>query len=273
MRLNWLACFSLLFVSPTIWVAAADRHLAEPLPGHPGNVYLKGEKVTVPIPAGVVQWRASDLDGLVVGQGQVGPGEQRIRLGSLPIGWYRIDMGDTLRTAEAWTTAAVIARPSAPPHPDSPVCVDSATSWFSRPFRGSEVAKQEAFANLAALAGVNWIRDRLSWEHLETKPGQFAQETLYDSSASLQAKQGLQVLQVFHSTPGWAVDRAFDGQRAGQRFARDLRVHHAFCKAMAQRFKRRVAGVGTMERGQHRALWRTHHRRDVQHAEGGLSRL
>ena len=217
--------------------------MAEPLPGHPGNVYLAGEEVTVPIPAGAAQWRASDLAGEIVKQGQVEPGEERIRLGRLPIGWYRIDAGGAgggPDTSPAWTTAAVIARPSGPTPADSPVCVDSATSWFSSRYHGDEAAKQEAFANLAALAGANWIRDRLSWGQVEPEQGRFAPETLYDSSAALQTRHGLQVLQVFHSTPGWAANETLDGQRAGQRFARDLRTHHAFCKAMAQRFHGRV---------------------------------
>lgn len=240
MRLQLLVCFWLLVVSPAVWGADAGRRVAEPLPGHPGNVYLMGEEVTVPIPAGAAQWRASDLDGMVVGQGQVESGEQRIRLGRLPIGWYRIDVGDAIDTSSAWASAAVIARPLMPTPSDSPVCVDSATSWFSGRYHGEEAAKQEAFANLAALAGANWIRDRLSWGQVETARGRFAQETLYDSSASLQAKHGLEVLQVFHSTPGWAANTTLDGQHAWKRFARDLRTHYAFCKAMAQRFQGRV---------------------------------
>jgi len=237
MRLRSFMFVSLLAITPMVSVVCADRGVAEPLPGHPGNVYLMGEEVTVPAPASVTEWRAADYDGKVVRQGQVGDGENRITLGRLPIGWYRIDFGDATDKSPAWTTAAVIARPIGPTPSDSPVCVDSATSWFSSRYRGHEATTQEAFANLAALAGANWIRDRLSWGAMETERGRFAEETLYDSSASLQAKHGLRVLQVFHSTPGWAVDKTLDGQAAWQRFARDLRTHHSFCKAMAQRFR------------------------------------
>ena len=123
---------------------------------------------------------------------------------------------------------------------DSPVCVDSATAWFSRRYRGEEQAKQEAFASLAALAGVSWIRDRLSWGHVEPKQGEFAPETLYDSSAELQAKHELKVLQVFHNTPGWAIDKTLDGRQAWKRFSRDLRHHYRFCRAMAERFRGRI---------------------------------
>ncbi|MBL7044538.1 MAG: hypothetical protein ISR77_38280 [Pirellulaceae bacterium] len=240
MCLRSLVFLSLLVVTPVVSVVGADRRVVEPLPGHPGNVYMMGDEVTVPVPASVTEWRASDYNGKVVSQGQVGAGEDRITLGRLPIGWYRIDFGDAPGTSPAWTTAAVIARPAGPTPSDSPVCVDSATSWFSSRYRDHEEATQEAFANLAALAGANWIRDRLSWGAIETEQGRFAEESLYDSSASLQAKHGLKVLQVFHSTPGWAVDKTLDGQAAWQRFARDLRTHYAFCKAMAERFKGNV---------------------------------
>ena len=66
MRLQFLMCFWLFAVSPTVWVAGADRQVARPLPDHPGNVFLSGEEVTLPVPAGVVQWRATDLDGELV---------------------------------------------------------------------------------------------------------------------------------------------------------------------------------------------------------------
>ena len=102
------------------------------------------------------------------------------------------------------------------------------------------MVRQEIFANLAALAGVNWIRDRMSWGTIETAPGKFAADTIFDSSATLQARHGLKVLQVFHSTPKWATDGNLDGSRAYKRFPRDLRAIHRFCKAMARRYKGRV---------------------------------
>jgi hypothetical protein len=93
---------------------------------------------------------------------------------------------------------------------------------------------------LAALAGANWIRDRISWGGAEPAPGKFAENTSYDTAASIQARYGLKVLQVFHDTPGWATDRQLDGDRASRRFPRDLRILYKFCKTMAQRYKGRV---------------------------------
>jgi len=196
-------------------------------------VFLAGEEVCLRAPAEAAKWRAADYGGAVVGNGIAA----NLTLGRLSVGWYRISFLDTAGKEVSWTTAAVIRRLAAATPGDSPVCVDSATAWFSRRYRGEEKAKQEVFASLAALAGVNWIRDRLSWGQVEPKQGEFDQETLYDSSAELQAKHGLNALQVFHGTPGWAIDKTLDGRQAWKRFARDLRHHYRFCKAMAERFK------------------------------------
>jgi hypothetical protein len=135
-----------------------------------------------------------------------------------------------------WTTAAVLAKLAEPVPQDSPVCVDSATSWFAR----NDPVRQERFAQLAALAGVNWIRDRTSWGGFQREPDKFTENTTYDSAATLQARYGLKVLQVFHDTPGWAIDEQLDGKRRYKRFPRDLRYLYKFCKAMAQRYTGRV---------------------------------
>lgn len=216
------------------------RDIPAPAIDHPGNVFLLGEQVTVKLPrelsAKTTQWQALDDKGSVVGHGQSNLNEQTIRIGALGIGWYRINFLDSDGKVLDWTTAAVLSRLSEPVPQDSPVCVDSATSWFAP----NDAVRQEHFAQLAALAGANWIRDRISWAGAEPEPGKFPENTSYDTAASLQARYGLKVLQVFHDTPGWAIDKQLDGDGARGRFPRDLRVLYKFCKAMAQRYKGKV---------------------------------
>jgi hypothetical protein len=211
------------------------RNIPATTPEHPGNIFLAGELVTVKTPPGqAVRWRAVDDANAVVAQGRVGG--TSVGLGKLGIGWYRVDfLGDSGRVV-AQTTAGVLSRLGAPTPPDSPICVDSATSWFAP----NNPAKQERFAYLATLAGMNWIRDRMSWGGMQTGPDTFARDTTYDSAATVQAQQGLKVLQVFHDTPGWATDRELDGDRASRRFPRDLRTLYRFCQAMARRYEGRV---------------------------------
>lgn len=211
---------------------------------HPGNVFVLGEEVTVKIPTGLspeaVQWQTLDDRRNVVGRGTLARinqnTEQTIKINNLGIGWYRIEFLDSAGKIIGWTTAAVLARLAEPISQDSPVCVDSATSWFA----SNDPARQERFAQLAAIAGANWIRDRISWGGAEIGPGKFSENTTYDTAASIHPRYGLKVLQVFHDTPGWATDKQLDGERASGRFPRDLRVLYRFCKAMAQRYKGRV---------------------------------
>ena len=217
-----------------------------PLPDHPGNVFLLGETVAVRFPDGPAdtasRWRVFDDRGTTVAGGQWPAGQAdppRVDVGALDVGWYRAEALDAGGTPLAWTTAAVLPELRVPVPHDSPVCVDAATVWFARRYPDQQT-NQRVFANLAALAGVNWIRDRLSWGELETAPGTLADETPYHSAATLQAEQALSVLQVFHHTPGWAVDRQLDGDAGGKRFARDLRHHYRFCQAMARTFRGRI---------------------------------
>ncbi|MFC1637189.1 hypothetical protein ACFL5Z_20405, partial [Planctomycetota bacterium] len=65
-------------------------------------------------------------------------------------------------------------------------------------------------------------------------------DTTYDTAAAIQKRQGLKVLQVFHSTPDWAWNTELDGEHPSGRFARDLRDVYRFCRAMAERFHGRV---------------------------------
>jgi len=217
-----------------------SREIPLPPAGHWGNVFLEPRQVVVPAPQGLprsaVRWRAVDDAGHLVGAGRLDDRDRVAKLGSIGIGWYRAEFLDAGGKVLDWTTAAVLA-PLAEPVPlDSPVCVDSATAWFAP----SDTARQELFAQLAALAGVNWIRDRMSWGQMQAGPDRFAGQTTYDSAASLQARYGLKVLQVFHDSPGWAVDKRLDPRNGTRRFTRDLRLLYRFCKAMAQRYKGRV---------------------------------
>lgn len=221
--------------------AAIARVIPTTLPGHPGNVFLEGEAVSIPIPeglpAGAARWRLLDDRSLPVQQGELpsaaAAGRERLALGQLAVGWYRVEFGATGREADVWTTLAVLRRLRAPVPLDSPISVDSATAWFA----GNDVAQQGRLANLAALAGMNWVRDRLRWRDVQPGPGPLTPPpTTYDTSAAVQREAGLQVLQVFHDTPPWAQG----AEQASGRFAPDLRHVYELSRQLAIRFKGRV---------------------------------
>ncbi|MBN1855222.1 MAG: hypothetical protein JW829_20995 [Pirellulales bacterium] len=224
--------------------AQAQRAIPRPLPEHPGNIYWNGEEVCVQvepaIPEMANRWQVLDDAGNCVASGPFDRAAWQkmasVRLGQLGVGWYRIEFLDAANHCVRWTSAAVLAPLVAPTPGNSPICVDSATAWFAR----DDTRVQSQFANLAALAGIHWIRDRMEWSEIEPKPGEYAANTTYDTSAQLQSQQGLNILQVFHSIPEWAMDRSLDGDRGRVRFPRDLRHAWRFCRAMAERYRGRI---------------------------------
>ena len=214
-----------------IWAgAAADagagtRTIPRPLPSHPGNIFLAGETVTVPVlPAGDGDtWRAVDYEGRTVAEGRVASGP--VELGRLPVGYYEIRRAAAGATNRL--TVGVLEGLQAPTPLSSPICIDVAMAWFY------PREKMGSVANLCALAGINRVRDRLSWPELEPMKGEFAATNRYDWSAQAQSAAGLQVLQVDHLSPAWANPDA-------KRFPLDLRDSYNFFRAMARRWQGEV---------------------------------
>ncbi|HNR97959.1 MAG TPA: hypothetical protein PKX48_03665 [Planctomycetota bacterium] len=234
---------SMRLVATLVLAGAAPLALsaAAPIGGEAAaNVFLEGAPVLIAWPreapaSAATAWRILDDGGsTVAGGAPAGPaaGREPIDAGRLGIGWYRVEFLDGDGGCAGWTTAAVIAKLAAPVPRDSPVCLDTAVAWFAR---GNPLG-QERHARLAALAGVAWTRDRLSWRDMEPSKGAFAERTTYDTAAEAQTAHGLDVLQVFHDTPAWAADPT---EKRG-RFARDLRDVYRFCRAMGARFAGRV---------------------------------
>ncbi len=220
--------------------ATTPQEVPLPLPDHPGNVFLEGEDLRIPIPEALplaaTQWRLlGDRDRILrTGDLPVRAAETRatLPLGVLGIGWYRLEFGATNQLAPSFTTFAVLRRLRAPTPMNSPIAVDSAAAWFAP----NDAVQQKRLANLAALAGVSWVRDRLRWRDLQPQPGELATPpTTYDTSAEAHREAGLQLLQVFHDTPPWA------REGGGGQFAPDLRHVYELGRALAIRFKGRVA--------------------------------
>ncbi len=215
------------------FLALASRpSVPTPLPDHPGNIYLEGESVQIRLPENwkpsAVYWRVLDDQGHQIRSGKLeNHSSTGLLLGPMPIGWYRIEFLNTAGQLQCWTTAAVLARLKSPIPEDSPIAVDAAISWFAH----NNPENQRRFANLAALAGVKWIRDRMRWREIEPKPGRFLEDSTYDSAARIQHAAGLRILQVFHDTPPWATEG-----RSTSEFAVDLRHVYRFAQAMARRF-------------------------------------
>ena len=219
-----LSMFLVLLASTAI--LAAPRAIPSPLPDHPGNVYLAGEFIGVTLPVlDLATWRVTDYDGKTVAEGRTTSG--RAEFGSLAVGWYEVRWGEGDSPNQRASLA--VLQPLAAPTPEtSPIGIDVAMAWFYKE------PQMPAVANLCALAGVNWVRDRLSWGEVEKKRGEITPApTKYDASARIQSEAGLRVLQVNHSSPSWANPNH-------KRFPEDLRDAYRFHREMARRWAGQV---------------------------------
>lgn len=233
MNATWVVALSGLLLSLLAFAAENQRPIPKPLPDHPGNTFLAGEDVVIPMlqaaagetPA-VQTWRLTDYEGKTVSEGTATDG--KAALGKLPVGYYELRRVVDGAPQAKRVTVGVLAPLEAPTPLTSPIGIDTASAWFypSGP-------RQEGAASLCALAGINWVRDRLAWREMEPKKGEFAPKNKYDETARKQAEAGLQVLQVHHDSPAWASPN-------GKRYPLDLRDAYNFQKEMARRWKGQV---------------------------------
>ena len=210
--------------------ARIARSIPKPLPGHPGNVFVMGEEVAVKPPEapGAAGWVCLDYDRKTLSKG-TGPAV----LGKLPVGYYEVWATDATGKQLRKTTLGVLEPLRAPTPEDSPICLDVSAAWFNNRRYGLPPNIQDA-ATEAALAGVNWVRDRLTWAQTEPERSRFADKTVYDETARIQSETGLKVLQVFHSSPKWA------NPMAPVRFPLDLCDVYNYLKTMSARWRGQV---------------------------------
>lgn len=198
------------------------RGIPHPLPSHPGNIFHSGERILVAEPPGEGdKWRVINYEGGVVLEGRFA--KQHADLGHLPTGYYQLLHGSGGYSSNR-TTIGVIEALKAPTPEDSPIGIDVAMAWF---FSGE---RMKDVANLCALAGMNRVRDRLTWEQVEPKRGEFAPTNHYDEALGVQRAAGLKVLQVSHISASWA-------NPVTKRFPIDLRDAYIFYRGLAQRWR------------------------------------
>ncbi|MBN1396221.1 MAG: hypothetical protein JW959_14455 [Pirellulales bacterium] len=224
-----VAAFSLFFAAAVPFASTAERTIPEPLPDHPGNIFLAGEEIEITLPDGTEAWLVTDYDGKVVGQGK---GGGRIRLGRLPQGYYDVQREGGGENNRRPISIGVLARLKAPTPETSPVACDVGMAW-SYPEE-----KMRAAANLCTLAGLNWVRDRCRWKELEPERAKFAERGRYDESAEAQTAAGLKVLQVNHNAPPWTWSEGHRG-----RFPADLRDAYKFYRHVAERWRGTVPAI------------------------------
>jgi len=184
---------------------------------HPGNVFVAGDDVQVSVPKEWKTWQAIDVDGKEVGRANVQDG--KAQLGKLPVGYFEIREKEGSKER---ITAGVVAKNS--PSEDTPIALDTGIAWFY-----SDPEQIRDACTLCRLAGVKWIRERMSWPELETARGTWAAETRYERSMRIEHEAGFKVLQVNHISPPWAAKNPMH-------FPDDLRDVYNFYRGLAKRW-------------------------------------
>lgn len=145
----------------------------------------------------------------------------------MPVGYYEVTFPGKVKSSRI--TVGVLEPLRAPTPLDSPIGIDVALAWcFPKEQWGSAV-------NFCELAGMNRVRDRMSWEELEPKRGRFAANTRYDESLKIQTDAGLQVLQVNHIAASWA------NRNSSKHFPPDLRDIYNSYREFARRWRGKIA--------------------------------
>ncbi len=212
-------------------VIASPRSIPQPLPNHPGNVFTAGETVVVSL-SNASPWRLVDYDSKTIAEGE----GDKAGLGRLSTGYYELRGVVDGKASKTLTTIGVVEPLRAPTSVTSPIGIDVAMAWF---YTGE---RMEQSASLCALAGVNWVRDRLRWDEMEPEKGRFAPANKYDDTARIQSNAGLRVLQVHHGSPTWAT-------KTPQHQPPDLRDAYDFMREMALRWKGRVVAFEPWNEG------------------------
>ena len=144
--------------------------------------------------------------------------ERTAKLGKLPVGYYELRE----KSGSAKVTAAVLAKST--PIEETPIALDASMSWF---YPNADQVRDAC--TLCKLAGVRWVRDRLSWPEMEPTRGTWAGETRYERTMRIEHEAGLKILQVNHASPGWASANP-------AHFPDDLRDVYEFYRRLAKRW-------------------------------------
>lgn len=211
--------------------------MPRPLPHHPGNIFLTCENISLSVPGkSPKQWSLTDVDGSVVRSGEIT--DDKVTLGKLGTGFYRIMWSPA--PVEASDTALAVIEPLTTPTPsDSPICIQT---WLAGFYTLGKINSFDDAANLAALAGINGVRDATAWTWLSTEDGNSWIESGNRSAESLTlltaayAKAGLKLLLTTEpATPPPFQCSANWGARPRKKFPTDYRDYAAYVRHLVGR--------------------------------------
>jgi hypothetical protein len=229
------------------------RPIPQPLPHHPGNIFVEGEVVKIPVHSKASgKWQAFDVDGKIVASASTS--NSSLSLGPLPVGFYRIkwDCGQSV-------TAAVLAPLIAPIPEDSPVC---AHGWLGGCYILGIIDSIDDAVCLSALAGINSIRSSTAWSWHTDTDGQWTYSGSRKSEAFLQTlaaarKHGLRLLMLFEPSVPRKYALPLDWGTRSKGYPADLRDYARITRRLVKKAGKDVDweswnepdGIGGMQIG------------------------
>lgn len=219
--LNLLLCLVLLCLACAPAVAMTITSDA------PGNVFVAGSPIELSVrdAQGGVNYEVVDYFG---GKPASGEAASTITLPDLKPGWYDVRCKDAAGEASV-SIGVVMDRGDAPLARDGRVCVDVAGAWLTKPenFRG--------LARMIRIAGIPWVRERLSWGGTQTQDGKLRWGR-YQGMADAYAAEGVNICQHWSDTPSWTRpdSRAYP-------LPNDLRDLYRYTRAASSHFSRQIA--------------------------------
>jgi hypothetical protein len=197
-----------------------------------GNVYSAGTpmKFVVEKSSGAISYEAIDYFGRTVAKGTtVGTnGSAEIEIAGLQPGWYDLKCSDRDGKAET-SIGVVIDRKDAPLQYRGRVCADAASAWL---INNDEYRKP--FARMVRMAGIPWVRERMSWVGMEPKRGEFDWRRYDDAIAPL-FEEGIRIDEIIHDSPEWS-----HPGRKGSVCPDDLCDLYRFMKAASKHYAGKV---------------------------------
>ncbi|MCE5322021.1 hypothetical protein LLG46_01760 [bacterium] len=191
----------------------------------PCNIFKEGSRVRLEIKdaQGAVSYRISDYFGSKIADGSTNV----IDIAGLKPGWYEVKCKDSAGETST-SIGVVIDRGNAPLPEDGRVCTDVAGAWL---------VKGDSFKSLVQmihLAGIPWVRERLSWGGTERERGNIDWGE-YQTLADLYKAEGVHICQHWGDFPKWTQLAIKDNVSRG-----DLRDYYRYARAASSNFAHQI---------------------------------
>ena len=202
----------------------------------PGAAFVQGEPLEFKrksSAAVAAKWMLKNWKNEVVRTGDW-PGEGMLTLDALPNGYYKLELdGGDAGEFTGFRSFAVVPDPAKrPANPDMFFAMDSAQSWLARRDPNNPRQPENSFevvSEVARRAGLQMVRERLSWGGVELAPGKF-NWAQYKTNADLLSARGLKISGMYHDAPKWTKTNT-------DRLPGDLLATYQFAKKVTETFK------------------------------------